>query len=244
MSEKLFFKNYKIGLGILAVFFIVLSVIIHLFHNFFLFRLLRGIICYTALIYLLVAQGSRLQKWMAGFLFFYGASSVATVWYENAIMASVAMILNFVSFLMLLWYVVPKFKTENLTKAFSLLFVVMIIINGYLFFQLVELMRAMTLSGTQYIFMLLSACCGILLAFLALFHNHFYNTPQSMAFTLLIFLIIFAEIFRGIGYYDLGYSIIFVYLARIFLVLSLCTAVHFSFLDLKYAKDGNKSLPS
>lgn len=233
MSEKLFFKNYKIGLGILAVFFIVLSVIIHLFHNFFLYRLLRGIICYTALIYLLVAQRSHLQKWMAGFLFFYGASSVATVWYENAIMASVAMILNFVSFLMLLWYVVPKFKTENLTKAFSLLFVVMIIINGYLFFQLVELMRAMTLSGTQYIFMLLSACCGILLAFLALFHNHFYNTPQSMAFTLLIFLIIFAEIFRGIGYYDLGQSVIFIYLARIFLVLALCTAVHFSFLDSK-----------
>ncbi|MRT17082.1 hypothetical protein F3C99_08950 [Vitellibacter sp. q18] len=244
MSRKLFFKNYKIGLGVLAVFFIGLSIAIHLFHNFFLFRLLRGIICYTALAYLIVAQGKQLQKWLAGFLFFYGASSVATVWYENSTMATVAMALNFVAFLMLFWYVVPKFKLQHVTETFTFLFVLMIVVNGYLFFQLVELMKAMTLSGTQYVFMLLCACCGILLGFLALFHNHFYNTPQSMAFTLLIFLIIFAEIFRGIGYYDLGYSIIFVYLARIFLVLSLCTAVHFSFLDLKYAKDGNKSLPS
>ena len=236
MTENIFLKNYKKGLGILAVFFIILSVTAHLFHNYFLFRLLRGIICYTTLVYLLIAHGKNIQKWLVGFLFFYGASSIATVWYENGTMASISMILNFISFLMLLWYIVPKFNLKNLTKKFTLLFILIIIVNGYLFFQLLELMKEMTLSNTQYIFMVLSAFCGILLAFLSLFYNHFYNTAQSMVFTLLIFLIIFAEIFRGIAYYGLAYGNTFVYLARILLVLGLCTIVHFSFLNLKNIK--------
>ncbi len=236
MQGKVFFKNYKTDLGILSVFFILLSIIIHLYGNYFLFRLLRGVICYSTLLYLLFAHRKNIQKWLVGFLFFYGASSFTTVWYENGTMASISMILNFIAFLMLLWYVVPKFTIKKITKTFTLLFILMVFINGYLFFQLIELMKGMTLNYTQYIFMILSAFCGVLLGFLALFYNHYFNTAQSMAFTLLVFLIIFTEIFRGIAYYDLAYSIAFVYLARICLVLGLYVLVHFSFLDLKNTK--------
>lgn len=237
MSEKIFFKNYKIGLAILAVFFICLSITIHHFQNYFLFRLLRGIICYTTLLYLLFAHGKKIQKWIVGFLFFYGASSITTVWYENGIMAGLSMILNFIAFLILFLYILPKFTLKKITKTFTILFILMVIVNGYLFFQLVELMKEMTLNITQYIFMLLSASCGILLGFLALFYNHYFNNAQSMAFTMLIFSIIFAEIFRGIGYYNLADTVLFVYLGRIFLVLSLSMVVHFSFLDLKPARN-------
>ncbi len=236
MSEKNFFRNYKVGLGILAICFISASIIIHAFHNYFLFRLLRGIICYTTLAYLLIIHRKNIQKWLIGFLFFYGASSITTLWYENGIMASTSMILNFIAFLMLLWFIIPKFKIENLTKTFTLLFILMILVNGYLFIQFIELMEDMTLNYTQYIFMMLSAFCGILLGFLALFYNHFYNTKRSMAFLLLIFLLIFSEIFRGIGYYNLVNGFAFVYLARIFLVLALYFLVHFSLLDLKNLK--------
>ena len=233
MAEKVFFRNYKIELGILAVFFILLSIAVHLFHNFFLFRLLRGIICYTTLIYLFVAHRGNIQKWLVGFLFFYGASSITTAWYENGMMATISMILNFASFLMLLLYVVPKFSLRKISKTFTLLFILMVIVNGYLFLQLVELMKSMTLNNTQYIFMILCASCGILLGFLALFDNHYDNSNQSMVFTLLIFLLIFAEVFRGIAYYNLAEGAVFIYLARIFFVFSLCVLVHFSFLDIK-----------
>jgi len=239
MPERIFFKNHKIGLGILAIIFIAVSILIHTLHNYFLFRLLRGIICYTALAYLLIAHGRNIQKWLLGFLFFYGASSIATVWYEKSTMASISMILNFLAFLMLLWYIVPKINLKNLTKKFTLLFVFMVLVNGYLFMNLIELMKDMTLNHIQYLFMILSASCGILLAFLALFYNHFFNSKLSMSFTLLVFLIIFAEIFRGIAYYDLGHSYIFVYLARISFVGSLYTLVHFSYLDLKWRKVRN-----
>ncbi len=242
MSDKNSLRNYKIGLIILTALFILLSITVHLFHNYFLFRLLRGIACYTTLVYLLIAQGRNIQKWVVGFLFFYGASSFSTVWYENGNMASISMILNFIAFLMLLWYVIPKINLKNITKTFTALFVLMVIVNGYLFIQLIELMREMTLNYTQYLFMILSAFSGILLGFLALFYNHFFNSKLSMTFTLLIFLIIFAEIFRGIGYYNLGYSIAFVYLARIFLVLSLYTLVNFSFLDVKNIKNVKASV--
>jgi hypothetical protein len=242
MSEKIFLKNYKLALGTLAVFFIFLSITIHLFHNFFLFRLLRGIICYTTLFYLLFAHRKNIQKWIVGFLLFYGTSSVTSVWFENSTMAGISMILNFIAFIMLLWYIIPKFTLKNVTKTFTLLFIFLISVNGYLFIQFIELLKDMALSQTQYIFMILCAFCGILLGFLALFCNHFQPTPQSMAFTLLVFLIIFAEIFRAIGYYNLADGASFIYLGRIFLVLSLCVLVHFSFLDLKNTKTLKKSI--
>lgn len=241
MPEKVFFRNYKIELAILAVFFILLSITVHLFHNFFLFRLLRGIICFSTLFYLFIAHRQNIQKWLVGFLFFYGASSITTAWYENGTMATLSMILNFVAFLMLLLYVVPKFSLRKISKTFTLLFILMVLVNGYLFLQLVELMKSMTLNYTQYIFMLLCASCGILLGFLALFYNHYESSRQSMAFTLLVYLIIFAEIFRGIAYYNLADGVAFVYLARIFFVFSLCVLVHFSFLGMKNTKILNAS---
>jgi apolipoprotein N-acyltransferase len=200
--------------------------------------MLRGIICYTILFYLLVVHGRHLQKWITGFLIFYGASSFATVWYENGTMATISMALNFVSLLILLFYIVPKFDLKKVKKSFTLLFIILVVVNGYLLYQLLEMMKEMTLNYIQYIFMLLSAFCTILLAFLALVYNHFYNSTSSMSFTALAFLIIFAEIFRGIGYYGLAYSVAFVYLARIFLVLSLCVLGHISFIE----KNGVKSV--
>src|SRR5690606_16428947 len=110
MLEKPFFKNYKIGLVILAIFFICLSISIYLLENYFLFRLLRGIVCYTTLVYLLMIHGKNIQKWIVAFLFFYGASSITTVWFENGTMASISMILNFIAFLMLFFSILPKFK--------------------------------------------------------------------------------------------------------------------------------------
>lgn len=235
MLEKPFFKNYKIGLVILAIFFIGLSISIYLLENYFLFRLLRGIVCYTTLVYLLMIHGKNIQKWIVAFLFFYGASSITTVWFENGTMASISMILNFIAFLMLFFYILPKFSLKKITKTFTILFILMITVNGYLLLQLIEIMKELT-NNTQYVFMLLSAWSGILLAFLALMHNHYFNTPQSMAFTLLIFSLVFAQIFRGIGYYQLEEGALFIYLGRIFFILSLCVIVHISHLDLKTVK--------
>src|SRR5690606_8746807 len=157
MSGKLFFKNYKIALAFLAVLFILLSLAIHLSQNFFLFRLLRGILCYTTLLYLWIAHRKHIQKWVVGFLLFYGASSIATLWFENIVMAALSMILNFVAFTMLFWYVLPKISLKYLSKTFTLLFILMVLVNGYLFIQFIELLKDMALSKTQYIFMVLSA---------------------------------------------------------------------------------------
>ncbi|WP_220092309.1 hypothetical protein [Aequorivita sp. CIP111184] len=231
------------GLGILAVFFICLSIAIYLFQNYFLFRLLRAIICFTALSYLFVAHRKRIQKWIVGFLFFYGASSITTVWYENGTMASISMILNFIAFLFLLWYIVPKVNLQNLSKTFTILFILIVLVNGYLFFKLIELMKEMILSKTQYIFMLLDALCGILLVFLSLLYNHSVNNAKSMSYALLIFLLIFGEIFRSIAYYNLAYGATFVYLGRIFFVLSMYMVVHFSFLELKSTHSLKYPLP-
>lgn len=229
MDGKNFLLKYKLGLGFFAIIYLIVSFIAYGLEDFFLYRLLRGTICFATLLFLLIVQRKKVRPWLLGFLFFYGASSLATGWYEESTMAAVSMMLNFVSFCFLLAYIVPKFKFKNLNQTFALLFFLTMAINGYLFFQLIGLMKAMTLSQTQYIFMVLGMACGIFLGFLALFNNHYFNTPQSMSFTFLVFLIIFAEIFRGIGYYDLAYSVVFIYLARIFLTLAMFVAVNLSF---------------
>lgn len=234
---KFFNKNYKVVLAVLAVSFIAVSLLLHTFENYFWYRFIRGIYCYAILVFLLFVHGKNAPKWLVGFLVFNGASCITMAWFENQLMASVTMILAFISFLTFFWYVIPKVKIAHFTKVFSLLFIIILGVNGYLFFRFIEAMRDFALSETQYIFTLLSGITGSLLGFFALFHNHIYNSSQSMSFMILVLLLIFSGVFRGIGYYDLVFGSTFVYLARILYALSLCVLVYFSFLEVKNQKD-------
>ncbi len=230
---NLFSKNYKVGLVVLSIIFIALSIILHLNENYFWYRLVRGIFCGIILIFLLMVQGKNVQKWIVGFLIFNGASCITMAWFEDKLMASATMVLAFISYMMFFFYIIPKVKISHFTKTFSLLFILLLLFNGYLFIQFIEAMRDLTLSETQHNFTLISGITGSLLGFFALYQNHIFNTQQSMTFMFVVIMLIFSGIFRGIGYYDLIVGNIFVYLSRILYVLALSVLFHLSVLDLK-----------
>tara|TARA_R110002050_G_scaffold166578_1_gene297157 strand:- start:595 stop:1320 length:726 start_codon:yes stop_codon:yes gene_type:complete len=235
---EFFRKNYKVILAIIAIGFITVSIFLHTSENYFWYRLVRGIFGYSILILLLTAYGRKVPKWIVGFLVLNGASCITTIWFENEMMASITMILAFVSFLMFFSYVIPKIRFVHFTTIFSLLFIVILFVNGYLFIQLIEAMKDFTLSETQYVVMLLSGICASLIGFFALHQNHIYNNSQSMTFMILVILLIFAGIFRGIGYYNLVYGNVFIYLARILYALSLWVLFHFAVMEIKIKEDG------
>jgi len=67
---------------------------------------------------LLLLNLKKINYHLAWFLFFYGASSFATIWYENNIVAVVAMALNFVAFLFLIREVYPKVSFVKMDTLF------------------------------------------------------------------------------------------------------------------------------
>lgn len=230
-------KKYKVGLAIFAACFVVISISFHIAENYFWFRLIRGIFCYSILAYLLFTLRKDVNKWVVGFLTFNGASCFAMVWYENDVMASISMILGFISILFVFWHVIPGIKIQNFNKRFTFLFILILLFNGYLFIQLIESMRSAILTEAQYNFMLLSSIGGSLLGFFALFNNHIYNTPQSMSFMILVLLLIFSGVLRAIGYYNLETGLPFMYVARLLYALAISVLVHYSFLDSRLKRN-------
>ncbi|HLW33986.1 MAG TPA: hypothetical protein VKX40_17130 [Aequorivita sp.] len=233
MKKILSSSKYKRNLLLAAIFFIVASISIHSFGLYIPYRLLRALAAFTALIYLLSVHGKKLPLWISNFLIFLGLSSTASLWYENSIMATVTIVLDLASIIVLIASVLPKVKFKQIIKQLSLIFLVVVVINGYLLLQFIGLFKEMTLSNTHYIFIFLLAISIVFLAFLTLAYNHFFHSGSSFVFTGFVFLFIFAEVFRAFGYYELAYSLAFVYLARILLILAICTLVHFTFLKQK-----------
>lgn len=202
---------------------------------------MRALIAFSALIYLGSVHGNMLPYWISLFLMFLGLSSAAALWYENPLMATVTIVLDFASIIVLIVYVFSKIKFKQIIKRLSFVFLAIVILNGYLLLQFIDLFKEMTLSYTHYVFVFLTAISIIFLGFLTLAYNHFFNSGSTFVFTGFVFLFIFAEVFRAFGYYDLAYSVAFVYLARILLVLAVCTLVHFTFLEKKEIVESKSS---
>ncbi|MGB3344398.1 MAG: hypothetical protein WBA61_10830 [Aequorivita sp.] len=233
MRQIISSTKYKQHLLLAAIFFIAASISIHSLGLYFPYRLLRALAAFCAIIYLWSVHGKKLPLWISSFLIFLGLSSTAALWYENSIMATVTIVLDLISILVLIAYVLPKVRFKQIIKQLSLVFIVVVVINGYLLFQFIGLFKEMTLSTTHYVIIFLLAIGVVFLGFLTLAYNHFFHSGSTFVFTGFVFLFIFAEVFRAFGYYDLAYSVAFVYLARILLILAICTLVHFTFLVQK-----------
>ena len=231
MKQLLKSCNYKTLLISAAIIFIVASISIHSFDLYIPYRLIRALIAFSALIFLISVHGRKLPLWITLFLIFLGLSSAAAVGYENSVMATITVVLDFISILVLIAYVVRKIKFKIIFKRLSFILLAAVLINGYLLLQFIGLFKEMTLNHTHYVFIFLLAISIVFLGFLTLAYNHFFHSKSTFIFTGFVLLFIFAEVFRAFGYYELAYSSVFVYLARILLTLAVFTLVHFTFLE-------------
>ncbi len=220
-------RNYKKVLFITSVLLLICSILVHFFGNFPLYRFLRGLISFIFLAIIVAYTRKETNGVLVGFLVTYGASSVCTVWYENTTIAAISLFLNFFAYLFLIKAVWPKASFKNLGSVLTIVFIVLVIINTYLLYEFISKLQDFANGSLHYAAMLLGAMSLVIVGFLSLLYNHSQNSKASLVFTLTVFLFVFAEIFRAIGYYNFGFGNMSVYIARVMLITATGLLAHF-----------------
>ncbi|MFK5982267.1 MAG: hypothetical protein QM499_05075 [Flavobacteriaceae bacterium] len=236
--KPLLVKYYYYFLAALALIFIGISVFVYYLtgkdsvteFDYMPYRLLRGVICFVYLIIITSFKKKESNKLISAFLFFYGASSIVTIWYENNFLATLSMGLNVLSFLSLIWAIFPKVNILKMDSFHILCLVVMLGINGFLGFQFIESFKEMTLSSLHFSFIAFNALGIVFLSYLSILYTHKYSTKNTMIFSGFIFLLLFTEVFRGVSYYDIAYGDLSAHIARALLIVSISFLVHYGFL--------------
>lgn len=197
--------------------------------SFLAYRMLRGIICIAYLILMLVFQKKEPNFLLAYFLLFYGVSSLMTIWYENNFLATLSMGINAFSFFFLIIAIFPKIRKMKIDSFVILSSVIMLLFNGFLVYQFLNMFKEMTQSSIHFIFIVLSTFGIVFVSFLAILYNHKYSTNNSVLFSSFIFILLFAEVFRGIAYYDIAYGDFSAHFARFLLIVSLSFLTNYCF---------------
>lgn len=167
------------------------------------------------------------------FLLLYGSSSIATIWYDNPNIANISMGLNFAAFMVLIGALSPKINFKKMNGFFTGIFVVLILINGYLFYMFIEMIRDFTLNDFHFFLIFLGAMSLILSTLFCLLYNHAISSKTSLLFTLFVFIIVFAEVFRVIALYEFAYGNYSVYIARALVLLGISLLVHYELTEKK-----------
>lgn len=227
----LYFKNnYKTILLLTGIISLLVSILLYDASNLFLYRCLRIFVCLGALALMTLFKLYRGNLFLFLFMFFYAMASITIIWYEHNSMAVIAIFLHLLAFFSLVYGLWPKTSFRSLNSTLIVVFVLTLLVNGYLLYKLISMIKAMTLSDFHYVFLLLTAMCIAFVSFLTLLYNHEHGTTPTLVFTFFIFSIIFSEVFSAMGYYFPQMGSIFAFASRTLLILGLSLVIHYLFL--------------
>lgn len=207
-------------LTVLSLVLLALSIYFHSTENFVIHRLLRGICSFAFLGVVILYQKSHVDWRAALFLIFHGGSSFASIWFESTKLSLLVLILNIVAFLVVIGALIPKINFRKISTPFAIFFIVLVLVNAYLLFSFAEMTRVYAKDGMHYILVLIHTLFVVIMGFLALLYTHVYSSRTSLLFTFFVFAIIFAEVFRAIGYYEFAYGDFAVHFARALVILA------------------------
>jgi len=233
MSRDYIHKKHVKVLGILSMLFLITSIYFYKQDSFVIFRGLRGIICFAFLALLYFYQRKSVNWVVAVFLLLYGGSSIATIWSDNINITNISMGLNFAAFMVLIGALSPKINFKKMNGFFASIFVVLILVNGFLLYMFVEMIRDFALNDFHYFLVFLGAMSLILSSLCCLLYNHEISSKTSLLFTLFVFVLVFAEIFRVIAFYEFAYGNFSVYIARTLVLLGISLLVHYELTEKK-----------
>ncbi|MEL6811580.1 MAG: hypothetical protein AAFP76_09620 [Bacteroidota bacterium] len=227
-------KNAHIKvLVVLSLLFLAVSIYFHSIENFVVYRALRGVICFVFLGAAFLLHKHRVHSLVVTFLLLYGGSSIATVWYENSVIATLSMALNFSAFMLLIGALSPKIAFKKMNVLFTAIFIILVLVNAYLLYIFIEMIRDFAHGELHYFMIMLGAMSLVIAGFLALLYNHQLSTKGSLLFTVFVFVLVFAEVFRAIAYYDFAYGNFSVYTARALLLLGVALLIHYDLIHKK-----------
>jgi len=182
---------------------------------------------------ILIFQKRKINIFLLAFIFFYTASSFSTIWYENEYLATLSMGLNSLSFLSLIVYVIPKIKDIKIDFFVISSFTLIGLILSYLGYQFVFSFKEFTLSNLHYFFIILNVFFIVIITFLGILYNHKLSSKISLLFMGFVIALLFAEVFRGIAYYNLLNENISVHISRGLFIISMAIFSIYALLNNK-----------
>ena len=114
---------------------------------------------------------------------------------------------------------------------------ILVLVNAYLLYSFVAMLKEFALSDLHYLFMLLGAMSLVLSGFFSLLFNHQVSSSMSLVFTMFVCILIFSEVFRAMGYYGIDVANVSVYLARGTMILGFALLSYYELLDKKPAEE-------
>lgn len=242
MNRGYFQKKHIRVVVLLSTFLFLLGVYFYTADNLLMYRALRGVICFSFLFVLFFYMRDAVN-WIVGtFLFLYGASSIAGIWYETTLLANISMILNLSAFLLLIGALSPKVSFKKLNIYFAAFSTLLVLVNAYLLYAFVEMIRDFALGELHYFLVMIGSMCLVITGFLSLLYNHKFSSKVSLIFTLFVFVLVFAEVFRAIAYYNFAYENFSEYMSRALLLLGCSLLVYYELTEKKPAEVLGKSV--
>ena len=233
-------KNFKLILIIVSIILFLVSYVTYInidqipgdSEDFLVYRLLRSVSSFVFLLLIVILQKNVVNRLLLLFLSIYTLSSFLTVWYEYKVLATLSMGFNALSYLMLSIYLYHKIKNIKIDlfviSSFTLIFVFL----SYLGYQFTDSFKELTLSWLHYVFIVLNVVFIVVNTFLGIIYNHKYSTKNSLIFMGFQIALLFAEVFRGIAYYNIGYDFIAVHIARGLLITSMALFSFYTLLSI------------
>ncbi|MGJ5641999.1 hypothetical protein [Formosa sp. S-31] len=194
------------------------------------FRVSRSV---TSFIFLLVFSfyGGIKKRLLFYALLSFFVSDMFVIRYDELIYNNLTSVAATIGYLLIGFYLFPKFKLSSVKKRIVAIFVVLVSISAYMFYELIGLM-AITLNNDlhRYVYYLYSL---VLLGLLVLVgnYNFRYNSTQSTYCMLFVFALVVSNLFAAISYY-LGMPL-FYYPTRFFYVIGLGLLTAFAVLPFE-----------
>ncbi|NND88171.1 MAG: hypothetical protein HKM28_02870 [Flavobacteriaceae bacterium] len=217
-----------IGLGLLLF---ILSLIVHELAEFGIYRALRGVISFVGAGLLIYFHGKKGLGLLFLFFIFYGISSFLTIGYEKTDYAVISMLFNTVAFLIVLHILRRNINFKKLDWIMALVFLLMSGVLGYLMISYALMLGPFSANNFHYMIIIVNSILAVIMGFFAFLYNHNSSSEKSLMFTGFVFFLIFSEVFRGIGYYEIAFGDLAVFIARILLILSTFVLVKYSLMN-------------
>lgn len=209
----------------------LLGMVSYYFMSEFLYRFLRFLIPLSFLLLIFKQHGGRSHRFITAFLVLYTVSSIAAAWFEHPYWGSVSMLVNGLSFLLLSWGVVGRISWKNISWGVIGMVLIVLGINGTLTVEFLKMLQPMTYDQPQFVSICIMAAVLFILGLLIFVYNHQFNTKATLMFSGFGLVLIFAETFRGVGYYDLAFKQLSDVLGRLLTILSLAMLTHYTFIE-------------
>ena len=170
---------------------------------------------------------------ITGFCLVYSLSSFLTIWYEISVFTEISLLIDALS----LWFLVKltyrKIKYQHLSKLFITGLIVVVLVNVWLIYSFLEILYGILDSLSVILSISTISFSFFVVTILAFVRTNESSSSASIVFVFFLIFLMFADMFRGMGYYGFVDSVYGQYIARVLLVIAFSVLSYFSLLQKK-----------